>query len=86
MHDRRHSAPHDIIGIDCEAAGAHQLKGRTVTLAPACKAAPRSEKFVLARREEPRTRADVFDEQQLPIRAEYPCDLAKRTFRVIDGA
>ena len=28
----------------------------------------------------------VFDEQQLPIRAEHACDLTERKFGVVDGA
>jgi hypothetical protein len=40
----------------------------------------------MPRREEPRARAHVFDEQQLPIRAEHARDLAERAFGVVDGA
>ena len=86
MDDRRHAAPHSIIGRDSEAAGPHQLHGGAVADAAACEAAPRLEQFVLARREEPRTRAHMFDEQQLPVRAEYACDLAERAFGLVDGA
>ena len=28
----------------------------------------------------------MFDEQQLPVLAEYACDLAQRAFWVVDGA
>ena len=86
MDDRRHAAPHDVVGCDDEAAGAYQLHGGAVAVAAACEAAPRLEKVVLARREEPRACAHVFDEQQLPIGAEHACDLAERAFGVVDGA
>ena len=71
---------------DREPAGAHQVHGGAVAAAAAREAAPRSEQLVLARREEPRARTHVLDEQQLPVRAEHACDLAERAFGVVDGA
>ena len=53
MDDRRHATPHNVVGCDSEAAGAHQLHGRAVAEAAACEAAPWFAQIVLARREEP---------------------------------
>src|SRR3954447_13725751 len=86
MDDRRHPAPHLVVGLDGETAGAHQLECRPVADASAGKAAPGAEEFVLTGGEEPGARADVFDEQQLPLGAQDACDLAKCEFRFVDGA
>jgi hypothetical protein len=42
--------------------------------------------MVLARREEPRARTHVFDEEQLPVRAKDASDLGERAFRLFDRA
>jgi hypothetical protein len=69
MHVCRHSTPHAFVGLDGEAAGTHQVEGRAVAHATAREAAPRLDDSVLKRREEPRARAHVLDEQQLTVGA-----------------
>src|SRR6201999_4149086 len=77
MDDRGHAAPHRLVGRDFKPAGAHQFHGWTGAAASACEAAPRFQQIVLARREEPGVPAYVFDEEQLPIRAQHAGDLAQ---------
>ena len=86
MDDRRHAAPHSIIGCNSEAAGPHQLHGGAIAPAAAGEAPPRLEQVVLARRQKPRARAHVFDEEQLPVRTKDASELLKRTFGLVDGA
>src|SRR5271168_5257847 len=65
--DRRHAAPHGVVGSHTKSAGTHQLHGRAVAAAATRKPVPRLEKEILACREEPRARADVFDKQKLAV-------------------
>jgi hypothetical protein len=86
MDDRRHTAPHQVVGCHGKSAGTHQLEGRAVATAAARKPIPRLEKEVLAGREPPRARAHVFDKQLLPVGAKDPGDLTQRAFGIGDGA